>query len=234
MITKPEVRSVVLGKLDLPARGVLWDVGAGSGSVAIEAALAAPGLRVIAVERNHDDAERVLANAAALGALVDVVEGAAPAVLDGLPAPDRVFVGGGGLDVLDACLAALRPGGRLVATFAAVDRAVAAHRRLGQPGAGRRRPGRGPARRRRPLRRRQPGVRGLGRRAGRPTPAAAAGRRVVVGIGCSSGATADEVAAVVAEALGRRPASVAAIADVDVRHHRRPGRPPAPLRRRRR
>ena len=131
MITKPEVRSVVIGKLDLPARGVLWDVGAGSGSVAIEAALAAPGLRVIAVERDATDAERVVANAAALGALVEVIEGSAPDVLHGLPAPDRVFVGGGGLDVVDACLAALRPGGRLVATFAAVDRAVAAHHRLG-------------------------------------------------------------------------------------------------------
>ena len=131
MITKPEVRSVVLGKLALPERGVLWDVGAGSGSVAVEAALAAPGLRVIAVERNPDDAERVVANAAALGALVEVVEGEAPAVLDGLPRPDRVFVGGGGVDVLAACLDALAPGGRLVATFAAVDRAVAAHRLLG-------------------------------------------------------------------------------------------------------
>ena len=52
MITKPEVRSVVLGRLDLPERGVLWDVGAGSGSVGVEAALAAPGLRVVAVERD--------------------------------------------------------------------------------------------------------------------------------------------------------------------------------------
>src|SRR5262249_14921143 len=52
MITKPAVRAVVLGHLDLPDRGVLWDVGAGSGSVAVEAALAAPGLRVVAVERD--------------------------------------------------------------------------------------------------------------------------------------------------------------------------------------
>jgi precorrin-3B C17-methyltransferase/precorrin-6y C5,15-methyltransferase (decarboxylating) CbiE subunit/precorrin-6Y C5,15-methyltransferase (decarboxylating) CbiT subunit len=200
MITKPEVRSVVLGKLDLPAAGVLWDVGAGSGSVAIEAALAAPGLRVIAIERNHDDAERILANAAALGALVDVVEGAAPAVLQSLPAPDRIFVGGGGLDVLDACFAALRPGGRLVATFAAVDRAAAAYRRLGnlvQVGVDR-----------------AESLPDGGVRFAADNPvfvawgdasAAAStdrvGRRVAVGIGCSSGATADEVAAVVAEAL---------------------------------
>ena len=117
MITKPEVRSVVLGRLDLPDRGVLWDVGAGSGSVAIEAALAAPGLRVIAVERRADDAERIVSNAAALGAVVEVVVGGAPDVLADLPRPDRVFVGGGGLDALDAAWDALgsrwAPGGHV-------------------------------------------------------------------------------------------------------------------------
>lgn len=131
MITKPEVRSVVLGKLHLPAAGVLWDLGAGSASVAIEVALAAPGLRVIAVESNGPDADRAVANAAAFGAPVQIVHGAAPGALADLPDPDRVFVGGGGLDVLDAAWARLRPGGRLVATFAAVDRAAEAHRRLG-------------------------------------------------------------------------------------------------------
>lgn len=131
MITKPEVRSVVLGRLDLPDRGVLWDVGAGSGSVAIEAALAAPGLRVLAIERDRAAADAVLANAAGLGALVEVVAGSAPEALPGLPAPDRVFVGGGGIGVLDACLAAARPGARVVASYAAVDRAIEARQRLG-------------------------------------------------------------------------------------------------------
>ena len=65
MITKAEVRAVTLGKLDLPAAGVMWDVGAGSGSVAIEAARLRPGLRVIAVERTADDAERIRTNALA-------------------------------------------------------------------------------------------------------------------------------------------------------------------------
>ena len=201
MITKPEVRSVVLGKLDVPARGVLWDVGAGSGSVAVEAALAAPGLRVIAVERNPADAQRVVANAAALGALVEVVEGAAPEALYGLPAPDRVFVGGGGLDVVDACLAALRPGGRLVATFAAVDRAVAAHGRLGSlvqvgvdraellPDGGVRFAADNPV------------FVAWGDAPAVPLPGPGQVGRVAVGVGCSTVATAEEVAAVVAEAL---------------------------------
>ena len=60
-----------------------------------------------------------------------MVTGAAPAALAGLPDPDRVFVGGGGLDVLDAALARLRPGGAVVANYALVDRAVAGVARLG-------------------------------------------------------------------------------------------------------
>ena len=199
MITKPEVRSVVLGKLDLPPRGVLWDVGAGSGSVAVEAALAAPGLRVLAIERDPGDAARVLANAAALGAIVEVVEGSAPDALAGLPAPDRVFVGGGGLDVLDAASGALRPGGRIVATFAAVDRAAQAHRRLGSlvqvavnraevlPDGGVRFAADNPV------------FVAWGDRPEEPTPTGTA--RVAVGVGCSSAATVDEVAGVVAGAL---------------------------------
>jgi precorrin-6Y C5,15-methyltransferase (decarboxylating) len=131
MVTKSEVRAVALSKLELPMTGVLWDIGAGSGSVAIEASLLAPGLRVYAVERQPDDAARIQANTAALGASVTIVEGEAPGVLTGLPDPDRIFVGGGGLPVLDAALSRLRPGGRMVATFAALDRAAAAADRLG-------------------------------------------------------------------------------------------------------
>ena len=131
MLTKAEVRAVALGKLTLPPAGVLWDVGAGSGSVAVECARLAPALRVLAVERHPADAARIRANAAAHGVTVEVVEGEAPACLDGLPAPDRAFVGGGGLAVLDAVLARLAPGGRVVATYAALDRAAAAAARLG-------------------------------------------------------------------------------------------------------
>ena len=131
MITKPEVRIVALARLDLPSTGVLWDIGAGSGSIAVEAAALAPGLHVIAIEQNEDDAMRVKANAESLGVTCDVVVGSAPEVLASLPDPDRVFVGGGGLDVLDAALLRLRPSGVVVATYAAMDRAVLAHQRLG-------------------------------------------------------------------------------------------------------
>ena len=131
MITKSEVRAVAIGKLALPSKGVLWDVGAGSGSAAVECALLCPGLRVFAVERRPDDARRIEENSRRAGAAVTVVAAPAPDALAGLPDPDRAFVGGGGIEVLDAVMARLRPGGRVVATFAALDRAAAAADRLG-------------------------------------------------------------------------------------------------------
>lgn len=131
MVTRSEVRAVALGKLALPPAGILWDLGAGSGSVAIEAAALCPGLTVFAVEDRPDDTARITENAARAGADLHVVRGRAPQVCDGLPDPDRVFVGSGGLDVLDVALARLRPNGRVVATFVDLDRAAGAADRLG-------------------------------------------------------------------------------------------------------
>jgi precorrin-6Y C5,15-methyltransferase (decarboxylating) len=127
MITHAEVRAVALSKLELPAGGVMWDVGAGSGSVAAECSALSPGLTVYAIERNEEDCERIAANAPS----ARLVHGEAPGCLEDLPAPDRAFVGGGGLEVLDAVLARLQPAGRVVATYAAMDRAATAAERLG-------------------------------------------------------------------------------------------------------
>ncbi|MCU1500793.1 MAG: cbiE [Ilumatobacteraceae bacterium] len=134
MITKAEVRSIVLGQLMLPRAGVLWDVAAGSGSIGVEAATVAPGLHVCAVEQVAADAVNITINARRAGVVdqVDVVVARAPDALDGLPDPDRVFVGGGGLDVVRTCWERLRPGGVLVATFVLIDRAVAALDLLGE------------------------------------------------------------------------------------------------------
>ncbi len=131
MITKSEVRAVVLGKLNLPQVGVLWDVGAGSGSVGIEAALLCRALTVISVEESAEDAARITSSATRMGAGVHVVTGHAPDVFDRLPAPDRVFVGGGGIPVLEAALSRLSKGGSIVATFAAIERAAKAAELLG-------------------------------------------------------------------------------------------------------
>ena len=131
LVTEAEVRAVALGKLSLPATGVLWDVGAGNGSVAVEAAVLCPGVTTFAIEERDAEAMRITANAATFGADVRVVHARAPEACVGLPDPDRVFIGGGGLDVLDAALARLRPGGRIVAAFSALDQATGAADRLG-------------------------------------------------------------------------------------------------------
>ena len=116
-ITKREVRAVTLSSL-APRRGeLLWDIGAGAGSVAIEWMLADASLRAIAIEVEPARAARIRRNAASLGVPgLEIVEGAAPGALAGLPVPDAIFIGGGAGDagVLDAAIAALRSGGRLV------------------------------------------------------------------------------------------------------------------------
>jgi precorrin-6B C5,15-methyltransferase / cobalt-precorrin-6B C5,C15-methyltransferase len=114
-ITKREIRAITLSSL-APRRGeLLWDIGSGSGSVAIEWMLADPTLRATAVERRPDRAARIRRNAAAFGVPgLEVVEGEAPEVLGSLPNPDAIFIGGGANDALDPARSMLRVGGRLV------------------------------------------------------------------------------------------------------------------------
>jgi precorrin-6Y C5,15-methyltransferase (decarboxylating) len=123
-ITKRELRAVTISSL-APRRGeLLWDVGAGAGSVAIEWMLADPSLRAIAVEAEAERAARIGRNAASLGVrAIEIVQGAAPVALRGLAAPDAIFIGGGASDagVLDAAVAALRRGGRLVVNAATLQ-----------------------------------------------------------------------------------------------------------------
>ena len=117
MITKPEVRALVLARLAPRPGTVVWDVGAGSGSVAVECARF--GADVHAVERSADDAATVRENAAAHGVPVHVVAGAAPEALADLPDPDAVFVGGGGPAVVAACAA--RGPARVVVALAQLE-----------------------------------------------------------------------------------------------------------------
>ncbi|MFF4808359.1 precorrin-6y C5,15-methyltransferase (decarboxylating) subunit CbiE [Micromonospora chersina] len=120
MITKAEVRALAVARLRPRLGRLVWDVGAGSGSVGIECALL--GAAVLAVERDPDAPIR--ANAARHGVDVRVVTGAAPGALAGLPDPDAVFVGGGGTDVLAAVADRHPP--RVVVTLAALDRVAPA------------------------------------------------------------------------------------------------------------
>ena len=116
-ITKREVRAVTLSSL-APRRGeLLWDVGAGAGSVAIEWMLADPSMRAIAIEARADRVARIQRNAATLGVPgLDVRKGEAPAALAGLPAPDAIFIGGGAGEhgMIETATDALRASGRLV------------------------------------------------------------------------------------------------------------------------
>ena len=123
-ITKREIRALTLSAL-APRRGeMLWDIGAGSGSVGIEWMLADPSLSAIAIEADGTRLKRIAGNAAALGVPGLVIkQGKAPQVLEKLPQPDAIFVGGGGTDdgVIDAAMEALRPGGRLVANAVTLE-----------------------------------------------------------------------------------------------------------------
>jgi precorrin-6Y C5,15-methyltransferase (decarboxylating) len=123
-LSKREVRAVTLAAL-APRRGErLWDVGAGAGSVAIEWMLRHPSLGAVAIEADPERAARIRRNALALGVPgLAVVEGAAPAALAGLPRPDAIFLGGGGSDpgVMEAAVAALPAGGRLVANAVTLE-----------------------------------------------------------------------------------------------------------------
>jgi precorrin-6B C5,15-methyltransferase / cobalt-precorrin-6B C5,C15-methyltransferase len=136
-ITKREIRVLVLAAL-VPVPGqLLWDVGAGSGSVGIEWMRVHPASRAVAIEPREDRRRRIAANADALGVPgLQIVAGSAPDALAGLPVPDAVFVGGGVSlpGVIDACLAALPVGGRLVADAVTVETEVVLaswHARLG-------------------------------------------------------------------------------------------------------
>jgi precorrin-6B C5,15-methyltransferase / cobalt-precorrin-6B C5,C15-methyltransferase len=123
-ITKREVRAITLSSLSPRKTELLWDIGAGSGSVAIEWMLADPSLRALAIEAQSDRAARIRRNAAAFGVPgLEVIEGHAPGALAGLPQPDAVFVGGGAAEpgLLDAGAAALRSGGRLVANAVTLE-----------------------------------------------------------------------------------------------------------------
>lgn len=125
LLTPSEIRCLALAELNLGPTSIVWDVGAGSGSVAIEAAQLAPGGKIYAIEMDVDDFGLISQNAERFGVNnVFAIHGAAPSAWDDLPDPDAVFIGGTGRQlatiVLDV-IARLKPGGRLVADMASID-----------------------------------------------------------------------------------------------------------------
>ncbi|MBT2504369.1 precorrin-6y C5,15-methyltransferase (decarboxylating) subunit CbiE [Streptomyces sp. ISL-98] len=133
MITKYEVRALALARLGPRLGDLVWDIGAGSGSVAVECARL--GAAAVAVEQTHDGVERVRANAAAHGVDVQTMHGAAPTVLSQLPEPDAVFIGGGGRELPAIVAACARRARRtVVVALAALDRVPAVRAALSAAG----------------------------------------------------------------------------------------------------
>ncbi len=136
-LTKREVRAVTMSALAPRFGERLWDIGGGSGSISIEWLLCHPSLSAIAIEGHPERAARIRRNASQCGVPhLEVVEGMAPEALAGLPAPDVIFIGGGGSEpgVMEAAIAALRPGGRLVANGVTLEMEavlLACHQRHG-------------------------------------------------------------------------------------------------------
>jgi len=123
-LTTPEVRAVTLSALAPTPGQLLWDVGAGCGSISIEWMRAARGARAIAFENNAERLSMIAANADALGTpRLHVVAGEAPGTYQGQPAPDAVFIGGGIWipGVFENAWAALKPGGRMVANVVTIE-----------------------------------------------------------------------------------------------------------------
>ncbi len=137
-ITKREVRAVSLYLLGLRQDSVVWDIGAGTGSVSVEAALIASMGQVYAVERDSESLPLLEANVSRWGSEnIHIVAGEAPDALAGLPNPDSVFVGGSGGNlsaILEYAAPHLNPGGAVVVNLAVLERTQEAYRLLKELG----------------------------------------------------------------------------------------------------
>lgn len=140
LITKQEVRALSLARLRLTPNSIVWDIGAGSGAVGLEAARIATQGHVWAIEKNLDDAANASANAAKFRVgNYTLIEGKAPAGLDTWPDPDAVFIGGSGGELgelIKLVLGRLHPGGRLVMNFVTLENLATATSTLNDVGAG--------------------------------------------------------------------------------------------------
>lgn len=124
-MTKEEIRAVTLAKARLAPGQIVWDVGAGTGSLSVEAALQVPGGVVYAVERNPEGIDLIRRNSFTFQLdNLRLIEGEAPEALAGLPDPDRVIVGGSGgklAEILEVIFRRLLPGGRVVLNAVTVE-----------------------------------------------------------------------------------------------------------------
>ena len=138
LITKDEVRAVILHSLRLPANGVFWDVGGGSGSISLEAAGMAPGLVIYTIEKKQEGQGNIRKNIVRSNRWsIHLISGEAPDVLSPLPDPDRIFIGGSGgrlPEIITGCAARLKPGGIMVASAVLASTAQQAPRLMQENG----------------------------------------------------------------------------------------------------
>jgi precorrin-6Y C5,15-methyltransferase (decarboxylating) len=136
LLTPAEVRAIALAQLDIAPSSIVWDVGAGSGSVSIEAAQMASDGSVYAIEMDAEEYGLIRENAERFGvANVSAILGRAPEAFDELPDPDAVFIAGAGREVTrltDAAYQRLRPGGRLVVNTTSIDHLAGLRQTLGK------------------------------------------------------------------------------------------------------
>jgi precorrin-6Y C5,15-methyltransferase (decarboxylating) len=134
LLTPAEVRAIALAQLDLGPSSTVWDIGAGSGSVAVEAAQLAAKGTTFAIEMDPEDQQLITANAERFGVKnLRPVLGRAPEAWKDLPDPDAIFVGGSGREVsrlIELAYARLKAGGRLVATVGSIENLAAVHETL--------------------------------------------------------------------------------------------------------
>lgn len=139
LLTQCEVRVIALAEMDLGPNSISWDVGAGSGSVAIEAAQLSPGGHVYAIEMDPEDYNLLIENSRTFGTTnLTPVLGEAPAAWDELPNPDAIFVGGTGravIQIVETAWNRLKPDGRLVVQIASIDNVTEVERCVRKLGA---------------------------------------------------------------------------------------------------
>jgi precorrin-6Y C5,15-methyltransferase (decarboxylating) len=136
LLTPAEIRCIALAQMNLKSESVVWDIGAGSGSVAIEAAQLAPRGKIYAIEMDADDHQLIQSNAERFGVKnLTAVLGRAPEAWESLPPPDCIFVGGSGRTVnriVQLAFERLRPGGRIVASVGSIENLAALNESLSE------------------------------------------------------------------------------------------------------
>ncbi|MGE5583043.1 MAG: precorrin-6Y C5,15-methyltransferase (decarboxylating) subunit CbiT [Bacillota bacterium] len=136
-MTREEIRALVIAKLQLAKSQVVWDIGAGAGSVAVEAGRIVGSGRVFAVEAKPERKALIEENAAKFGlSNIEAIQGTAPEVFNALPPADRVFIGGSGgrlPSIIERLVSKLQPGGRIVMTAVTLETLTQAGRIFEQP-----------------------------------------------------------------------------------------------------